>query len=62
MRKYYIGLPILLFTFLTVKQLIFNDTVHWMDNAGISILAFLFYNLWEWSKKPFEWRKKKDPQ
>jgi len=49
--KYNIPLPLIIFAFLTIKQLIFNNTVEWADNIGISVTTFLFYNLWEWASK-----------
>ena len=49
--KYNIPLPLITFVFLTIKQLIFNNTVEWADNVGISVTIFLFYNLWEWASK-----------
>jgi len=55
--KYNIGLPFILFAFLTIKQLIFNSTVEWVDNVGISIFVFLFYNIWEWLRKPHKEKK-----
>jgi len=55
--KYNIGLPFILFAFLTIKQLIFNSTVEWAYNVGISIFVFLFYSLWEWLRKPHKENK-----
>lgn len=57
MFKYNIPLPLILFAFLTIKQLIFNNTVEWADNVGISVATFLFYNLWEWTSKSSEKNK-----
>lgn len=57
MFKKNIGLPILCFIFITVKQLIFNDTIQWIDNIGISIFIYLGYIFWEWVKIPYQSRK-----
>lgn len=42
-----------IFVFLIVKQLIFNDEINWIDNIGISITIFLFYNIWQWVERPY---------
>ena len=57
MFKKHIGIALSLFVVLTIKQLIFNKEIDWIDNIGISVLVFLIYNLWEWTKKPYEWNK-----
>lgn len=54
MFKSNIGLPLMVFTFLISKQLIFNDEIQWIDNIGISIFIFLIYVFWEWAKKPYK--------
>ena len=54
MFKSNIGLPLMVFTFLISKQLIFNDEIQWIDNIGISIFTFLIYSFWEWAKKPYK--------
>jgi len=59
MFKKHIGIALSLFVVLTIKQLIFNKEIDWIDNIGISVLVFLIYNLWEWTKKPYEWNKDK---
>jgi len=59
MFKRHIGIALSLFVVLTIKQLIFNKEIDWIDNIGISVLVFLIYNLWEWTKKPYEWNKDK---
>lgn len=48
-----------IFVFLIVKQLIFNDEISWVNNIGISVAIFLVYNFWEWAKKPYNWKKNK---
>lgn len=50
--KKYIGLPMTLFGFLTIKQLLFHDPIQWKDNIGISIFTFLALVFWEWVGKP----------
>lgn len=60
MIKYNILLPIMVFTFLTIKQLIFNDGIEWVNNAGISIFTFLIYSFWEWAKKPYTYKQNED--
>ncbi|GAA0427638.1 MAG: hypothetical protein ACQEWU_02595 [Bacillota bacterium] len=60
MFKYNIGFPILLFVTITLKQFFFNNYINWIDNIGLSILVFLFYNFWEWSKKSYQWHKDKN--
>lgn len=57
MFKRYIGLPILCFALLTVKQFIFNDTIQWIDNIGISIFLYFGYLFLEWAKIPHRSRK-----
>ncbi|WP_088104113.1 hypothetical protein [Halalkalibacter urbisdiaboli] len=47
---YYVGF--------TIKDLILKENVHWMDNIPILVMAFLFYFLLDWTKKPYEWNKK----
>ena len=59
MFKKHIGIALSLFVVLTIKQLIINKEIDWIDNIGISVLVFLIYNLWEWTKKPYEWNKDK---
>ncbi|MEN1970501.1 hypothetical protein WMZ97_20795 [Lentibacillus sp. N15] len=59
MFKKDIGLPIAVFAFLTVKQLIFNSEIHWINNAGFSVFFYLFYIFWEWTKTPYKWNEKK---
>ena len=58
MFKINIGLPIFVFLFLTVKQLIFESEIQWIDNIIFSV--FLFYAFWEWAKKPYDWSKSKE--
>lgn len=60
MFKSNIGLPLMVFTFLISKQLIFNDEIQWIDNIGISIFIFLIYVFWEWAKKPYKWNENKN--
>lgn len=47
MFKRNIGLPILCFIFLIVKQSVFNDTIQWIDNIGISTFIYFGYIFWE---------------
>lgn len=51
---------IIVFLFLTVKQLIFNNEIHWIDNIGLSLSVFLAYIFVEWARKPHEYKKDKD--
>lgn len=44
----------MLFAFLTIKQIIFNDEIRWVDNIGLSIFTYLAYVLWEWLQKPYK--------
>lgn len=60
MFKSNIGLPLMVFTFLISKQLIFNDEIQWIDNIGISIFIFLIYVFWEWAKKPYKRNENKN--
>ncbi|TQS72095.1 hypothetical protein DX933_14010 [Ornithinibacillus gellani] len=60
MYRHFIVLGVAVFIFLTVKQLIFNDYIQWLDNIGISVLFILISVIWEWSKKPYQWKKEKD--
>lgn len=59
MFKKNIGLPIIAFVLLIVKQLIFNSEIHWVDNIVFSVLFYLFYVIWEWVKTPYDWSKNK---
>ena len=60
MFKSNIGLPLMLFVFLTLKQLIFNDEVEWIGNIGISIFTFLLYVFWEWTRKSYKRNENKN--
>jgi len=51
MFKYNVGLFVIVFISLTLKQLTFNDTIYWVDNIGFSIAVFLAYSFWEWAMK-----------
>ncbi|MBD1221900.1 hypothetical protein [Virgibacillus halodenitrificans] len=59
MFKRYIWLPIFVFTFGTVLQLIFYDEIDWVHNILFSVFFYLFYVFWEWTKKPHDWNKNK---
>ncbi|GAQ17580.1 tolerance to colicin E2 [Oceanobacillus picturae] len=58
MFENYIWLPIFVFIFVTVQQLIINNEIHWVPNILFSVFLYLFYVIWEWSKKPYDWNKK----
>ncbi|GAA0602980.1 hypothetical protein GCM10009001_20020 [Virgibacillus siamensis] len=55
----YIWIPIFVFTFGTVLQLIFNKEIPWVHNILFSVFVYLIYVFWEWSKKPYGWNKNK---
>ncbi|KKE78314.1 hypothetical protein DTX80_11920 [Bacilli bacterium] len=59
MFKKNIGIPIIAFLFLTVKQFIFNSDIHWVDNIIFSVLLFLIYPIGKWINKPYDWSKRK---
>jgi len=59
MFKNRIGVSIILFVFLTVKQFIFNSEIGWIENIGFSVFLFLFYVFWKWARKPYDWNKGK---
>jgi hypothetical protein len=53
------ALPIILFVSLTIKQFIFNSEISWTDNIIHSVLFSLFYYIWGWLLKPYDWGKHK---
>ncbi|TFJ93132.1 hypothetical protein [Lentibacillus salicampi] len=59
MFKKYIWIPVFVFVFGTVLQLIFNNEIGWVHNILFSILFYLIYVFWEWSKKPYDWNENK---
>lgn len=59
MFRKYIWLPIFVFTFGTVFQLIFYSEIQWVYNIMFSVVFYLIYVFWEWSKKPYDWNKNK---
>lgn len=48
----HIGLPIMLFVFLTITQLFFTDEIQWLSNIGLSIFVYIGYVLWDWFYTP----------
>lgn len=59
MLKRNIGYPILYFVCFSVYQLIFNDTVEWINNLLLSVFVYLFYVFFEWANIPYDWSKKR---
>lgn len=59
MFKNNIGIALMFFVVFTIKQLIFNEEIRWIDNIVVAVMAFLIYVLWDWAKKPYEWNKDK---
>ncbi|MBP3951893.1 hypothetical protein [Bacillus suaedae] len=60
MLKWNLTYGLSFFAVFTINDMIFSEEIQWIDNLGISILAFLFKSLWEWSKKPYDWNKHKN--
>lgn len=60
MFKSNIGLPLIFFVLITIKQLIFNDKINWIYNIGLSIFIFLAYVFWEWIQKPYKRNENKN--
>ena len=59
MLKKNMSITLFVFVFLTLKQLIFDRNISWVDNIGISVCFFLIYVFWDWAKKPYDWSKHK---
>lgn len=57
MFKKSIRFPFIHFVVSVIWQFIFNKEVRWFDSIGISIIIFLIFLLYYWSKKPYEWKK-----
>lgn len=56
-KRIYILLPIMVFAFFTIKQLIFNDEIQWFYNIGLSIFVYFGYVLWVWLQTPYKRNK-----
>lgn len=59
MLKKNFGLVIVVFASLTVKQLIFDDSVQWLDNIVFSFFFIFFTFFFDWANKPYDWNKNK---
>ena len=59
MFKKSIGIPIIMFLFLAIKQLIFDSEILWIDNMLFSVFLFLFHAFWEWANIQYDWSKHK---
>ncbi|GAA0471429.1 hypothetical protein GCM10008935_29240 [Alkalibacillus silvisoli] len=57
MFKESIRLPLIFFVVANVWQLIVNNEVQWVDNAGVSFIMFLIILFINWSKKPYIWKE-----
>lgn len=43
----------------TLWQIIANGEIRWIDNFMICFFIFLILMVYEWSKKPYNWKKDK---
>ena len=55
-----IRFPLIFFVVLVIWQLIAKKEVQWIDNIGVSFIMFLMFLLYNWSKKPYKWKKNSD--
>lgn len=59
MIKKSISYPFVYFVVLTVWQYITNKEVDWIQNISISLIMFLIFLAYYWSKVPYKWKKDK---
>ena len=55
-----IRFPLIFFVVSVIWQLIAKKEVQWIDNIGVSFIMFLMFLLYNWSKKPYKWKKDSD--
>src|SRR5690606_30637374 len=55
-----IKFPLLFFVVSVIWQLIANKEVQWIENIGIAIIMFLIFLFYNWSQKPYSWKKNSD--
>lgn len=60
MFKESIRFPLIFFVVSVIWQLIAKKEVQWIDNIGVSFIMFLMFLLYNWSKKPYKWKKNSD--
>ncbi|PRO64478.1 hypothetical protein C6I21_14210 [Alkalicoccus urumqiensis] len=60
MFKESIRFPLIFFAASIIWQLIAKREVLWIDNIGIFFIIFLMFLLYNWSKKPYKWKKNSD--
>jgi len=57
----YFSFPVIFFLVLTIKQFFSDSGIQWGENLSIlaasCIILFLFLSLYNWSKKPYSWKK-----
>ncbi len=59
MFKKSIIIAFLFFAVFTIKDLISNEKIQWIENIIVFITVFLIYIFVEWTKRPYEWNKNK---
>ncbi|WP_085994218.1 hypothetical protein [Oceanobacillus senegalensis] len=57
MFKESIRLPFIFFVVSIVWQFIVHQEVQWVDNVGVSFMMFFIILFYNWSKKPYQWKK-----
>ncbi|ALX47512.1 hypothetical protein [Lentibacillus amyloliquefaciens] len=57
MFKNSIIIAVIFFAVFTLKDLIFDEKIQWIENIVVFVLAFLTYTVFEWVKTPYEWNK-----
>ncbi len=60
MFKDSIRFPLIFFVVSTIGQLIAKKEINWIDNLGVCFIMFLIFLLYNWSKKPYKWKKDND--
>ncbi|ARK32562.1 hypothetical protein [Halalkalibacter krulwichiae] len=58
MLKKSIRLPLIYFISRTFWNLFANKEINMVENISISIVMYLIIIFYEWSKVPYEWKKK----
>ncbi|MFD1337080.1 hypothetical protein ACFQ4N_16175 [Oceanobacillus iheyensis] len=57
MFKKYLRLPIFVFIFLLLKQIIFDDGIDWGYTTVFPIFLYIGYIAWEWINIPYNWKE-----
>ncbi len=55
-----IRFPLIFFVVSVIWQVTAKNEVQWIDNIGVSFIMFLIFLLYNWSKKPYKWKKESE--